>query len=64
MGREIKIFKSFQEQENYHVEMMRSSTALERLKTLFRMQQTTKLFHPVTDKVRKIIIHKNGHTQS
>ena len=63
MGREIKIFKSFQEQEEYHVEMMRNSTAFERLRTLFQMQKATKLFHPATDKVRKIIIHKNGHTQ-
>lgn len=63
MGRAIKIFKSFKEQEAYHVDRMRNSTVFERFRTLFQMQKTTKLFHPVTDKIRKIIIHKNGHTQ-
>ena len=63
MRREIKFFKSFQEQEAYYVELKRNSTAYDRLRILFQMQQTTKQFHPITDKVRKIIIHKNGHTQ-
>jgi hypothetical protein len=63
MGREIKIFKSFQEQDEYHIERMRNSSVFERFRTLFQMQKTTKLFHPLTDKIRKIIIQKNGHTQ-
>ena len=63
MNREIKIFQSFEEQEKYHLEMMRNTTVFERFKTLFQMQKTTRIFHPVTDKIRKIIIHKNGHTQ-
>ena len=63
MKKQIKVFKSFEEQDEYHVELMRNSTAFERLKILFQMQKTTKLFHPAIDKTRKIIIHKNGHTQ-
>ncbi len=56
MGKSIKIFQSFEEQEQFHKEMMASSTPQERFKTLYQMQQMTKKFPPATDKSRKIII--------
>lgn len=61
MGKSIKIFKSFEEQEQYSLEMMVNTTPEERFRKLYRMQQLTKKFHPVTDKKRKIIIG-NGYT--
>lgn len=63
MSKTIKIFKSFEEQEQYHLEMMAKSTPEERFRVLYQMQQMTKKFHPVEDKTRKIIIH-HGHTKS
>jgi hypothetical protein len=63
MKREIKIFKSFEEQERYQLQLIRNTTPHERFLSLFRMQQLTKTFHPVKDKTRRIIIHKDGHTQ-
>ncbi len=63
MKREIKIFKSFEEQEEYQLEQMRKTTIQERFQSLFRMQQITNLFHPVKDNTRRIIIQKNGHSQ-
>jgi hypothetical protein len=61
MGKSIKIFKSFEEQEMYSLEMMAKTTPEERFRKLYRMQQLTKMFHPVTDKSRKIII-RNGYS--
>ena len=63
MGKTIHIFKSFEEQEMYHKELMAKSTPAERFRKLYQMQQMSKKFHPVTDKSRKIII-KNGHFES
>ena len=63
MKREIKIFKSFEEQEQYQMELLRNTTPHERFVSLFQMQQLTKIFHPVKDKTRRIIIQKNGHAQ-
>ena len=63
MKREIKIFKSFEEQEIFHTEKMQKTTVLERFQILFRMQQITHLLHPTTNKERKITIQKNGHSQ-
>ena len=63
MSKSIHIFKSFEEQEQYHKEMMINSTPAERFRKLYQMQQMSKKFHPVTDKSRKIII-KNGHFES
>jgi hypothetical protein len=62
MKREIKIFKSFEEQEKFHIEQMLHTTHLQRFLNLYRMQQLTKLFHPVKDKSRKILI-PNGRSQ-
>lgn len=61
MKREIKIFKSFEEQEQYKLEEMRNTTVLERFKMLYAMQQMTKKLHPASDKKRIIIISPNGH---
>jgi hypothetical protein len=61
MERKIKIFKSFEEQEQYSLEQMRKTTPLERFKNLYRMQKLSKAFNPVTDKSRKIII-KHGRS--
>jgi hypothetical protein len=63
MKREIKIFKSLEEQELYHLELMRRTTPLERFIRLFQMQQLSRQFHPIENKVRFIIIHKHGHTK-
>ncbi len=62
MERSIKIFKSFEEQEEYYHAKMLQTTPLERFKNLFAMQRQTLLFHPPVNKVRRIIIHKNGHS--
>jgi hypothetical protein len=61
MKREIKIFKSFEEQEEYHLNEMRNPTVKERFINLYRMQMLTKAFNSITDKSRKIII-KHGHS--
>jgi hypothetical protein len=63
MEKRIKIFKSFEEQEQFYIDKMLKSTPLQRFQNLFRMQQLTRLFHPPTNKERKIIIQKNGYTQ-
>ena len=62
MSKSIKIFKSFEEQEQYHLEMMAKSTPEERFRALYLMQQMTKKLHPVIDKTRKIIIN-HGHSK-
>ncbi len=61
MNRNIKIFKSFEEQEAYHLEKMIETTVADRFRSLYKMQQLTKKFHPPVDSTRKIIIHQNGY---
>ena len=63
MSKTIRIFKSFEEQEQYNLQMMAKTTPEERFRKLYQMQQLTKMFHPVTDKSRKIII-RNGYSES
>ena len=58
MSTSIHIFKSFEEQEQYHKEIMLNTTPIERFRKLLLMQQMTKLFQPEIDKFRKIIIRK------
>jgi hypothetical protein len=58
MAKELKIFKSFEEQEQYHLEQMAKTTPLQRFKSLYKMQQLTKAFHPSVDKSRKITIRQ------
>jgi hypothetical protein len=62
MARSIYIFKSFEEQEQFHKELMKQTTVVERFKKLFAMQQLTKLLHPINNTERKIII-RNGHIE-
>jgi hypothetical protein len=61
MKREIKIFRSFEEQEEYKLEQMRNTTVTERFQMLYAMQQMTKKLHPSAGKKRRIIISKNEH---
>jgi len=58
MEKRIHIFKSFEEQEAWHLEEMRKSTVQERFRQLYLMQQMTKLLHPSKDLERKIVIKK------
>lgn len=63
MEKRVKIFKSFEEQEQYYFDLMIKTTPSQRFQHLFRMQQLTNLFHASTKKARRIIIQKDGHTQ-
>ena len=58
MAREIKIFKSFEEQEAYKLEQMRNTTPLERLMQLRAMQQFSFRPKSTDDNKRRIIIKK------
>ncbi len=62
MSKSIRIFRSFEEQEMYHFELMRNSTIEERFRKLYLMQKMSKKFHPAKDSARKIII-RNGYTK-
>jgi len=61
MAKTIRIFKSFEEQEQYNLEQMSKTTPLERFRNLYRMQKLSKLFNPVADTSRKIVI-QHGHS--
>ena len=63
MKREIKIFKSFEEQEAYQLERLRKTTPLERLRNLYYMQQFSLKFQPKNNSQKKIII-SHGFTSS
>ena len=58
MDKQVRIFKSFEEQEKFHKKVMSQTTVAERFKNLFQMQLINKMLHPVTDKSRKIQIRK------
>jgi len=60
MDKKLRIFKSFEEQEQYHKELMGQSTIAKRFRKLFQMQQMNRMLHPVTDKSRKIQIRKSA----
>jgi len=64
MERKIKIFKSFEEQELYHLEKMRQTTPKERLRNLYVLQQMSILIRPHSPKntSRKIVI-RNGYSK-
>ena len=62
MERKIKIFKTFEEQEAYHLQQQRETSPLERFKNLFYMQQLSEKFHPQKDTLRKIVIHHGYFT--
>jgi hypothetical protein len=54
----VRIFKSMEEQEQYHKQLLLRSTIAERFRKLYQMQQLTKLLHPATDHSRKILIRQ------
>ncbi|HLF62511.1 MAG TPA: hypothetical protein VI603_02105 [Saprospiraceae bacterium] len=56
MEKKIMIFKSFEEQEMYDLAEMRKTTVMERFVRLYRMQQFSTRFHPITDHSKKIVI--------
>lgn len=60
MQREIKIFKTFEEQEKYKLAAMRNTSIMERFHILYQMQQMTRKLHPEVSGKRRIIISKNG----
>ena len=55
--RRIKIFKTFEEQEAYHLEWAINTTPKERLIALLKMQRVTNTFHKKTPGKRTITIH-------
>ena len=63
MPKQVNIFKTFEEQDAFHLEQMRSSTARERFKVLFEMQLLTQAFHKIKEYQRKIIIHNRYSKQ-
>jgi hypothetical protein len=62
MERKIKIFKTFEEQEAYHLQQQNETTPLERFKNLYYMQQFSLTLHPPKDTLRKIIFHHGYFT--
>jgi len=58
MDKKVRIFKSFEEQEQYHKDLMSHSTVIGRFRKLYQMQQINKMLHPVADRSRKIQIRK------
>ena len=63
MEKRIRIFKSFEEQEQFSIDEMSKTTPMQRFQNLNRMQQLTLLLHPPSNRARKIIIQKNGRAQ-
>ena len=62
MSKSVRIFKSFEEQEEYYKKLMLHSSIADRFRKLYQMQQMTRLLHPTTDNSRKIQI-RNGHSE-
>ena len=58
MVKSIKLFKSLDELESYHQELMKQSTIEERFRRLKAMQEFTLMMHPPTDTTKKITIKK------
>lgn len=58
MKKEIHIFKSLEEQNEWQLEQMRKTTVEDRFRQLYSMQQMTRLLHPPKKTERKIVIKK------
>jgi hypothetical protein len=59
----IKIFRSFEDQEQYQLELMSRISVNKRFQKLYEMQQISRLQHPeIKETARKIII-KHGFAQ-
>ena len=56
MEREIKIFKSFEEQEAYQLDKQKKTTPEQRLANLFYMQNLSRKFRSNITAQKKIII--------
>jgi hypothetical protein len=54
MKREIKIFRSFEEMDEYKLQQARNTSPLERFKNLYLMQNLTAKIHKPGYKTRKI----------
>ncbi len=61
-SRKIHIFKSLEEQEEFHKNRNLQSTWQDRFRRLLQMQQFNKMMHPQAKNERRIIIH-HGHTE-
>jgi hypothetical protein len=58
MKKQVRIFKTLQEQEDFHFRQQLQSSPADRFRRLYQMQQFHMALHPVTDKTRKIQIGK------
>jgi hypothetical protein len=58
MQERVRIFKSLQEQEHFHGQLLLQSSVADRFYTLYQMQQFTRLLHPGKNEARKIQIRK------
>ena len=58
MGKQVRIFKSLEEHEQYHKKLMNQASVEERFRKLYLMQQMNRLLNPVADRSRKIRIRK------
>ncbi|MBL7730092.1 MAG: hypothetical protein JNM88_02860 [Chitinophagaceae bacterium] len=63
MKGKIRIFKTMEEQELFHLKQMRNTTPLQRFIRLFQMQQFTQRLRKPENRTRRIIIHKHGLPQ-
>jgi len=61
MTKRVHIFKSLEEQEQFHKLLMSKSSVTDRFRQLEMMQQMDKLLHPITDKSRKIQIRSSNN---
>jgi PleD family two-component response regulator len=62
MEKRIKVFKTFEEQEEFAFKKMQDTTPMKRFEKLYRMQKITNLFKKDINTTRRIIIKKNGLT--
>jgi hypothetical protein len=60
--RKIKVFSSFEEQDQYHLEQMKKTTVKERFIALFQMQKFTNAIRKNSSYKRTIVIH-HGHPE-
>ncbi|MEO7049660.1 MAG: hypothetical protein ABI091_30430 [Ferruginibacter sp.] len=59
----IKIFKSFEDQEQYQLELMSRVSVNKRFEKLYEMQKTSRLLHPQNKETARKIIIKHGSAQ-
>lgn len=59
----IKIFRSFEDQEQYQLELMSRISINKRFQKLYEMQQISRLLHPQIKGTDRKIIIKHGFAQ-